>query len=154
MKKYRAGKIKREHTVIEGLWPVLEQMARCDLIDSIIPGPIRRLRGKGFELTFQRFTETGLRLLGKNGSAIQEVYAVTSDPEGALKWLGAEGLVELEPAAAPAAAPAQPSGQARVRVQVETEINCDTCGRPIAAGSGAYRMGRKRFFYIHTRCAK
>lgn len=154
MKKYRAGKIKREHTVIDGLWPVLEQMARCDLIDSIIPGPISRLRGKGFELTFQRFTETGLRLLGKNGSAIQEVYAVTANKEGALSWLGAEGLVELEPAAAPAAAPSRPAGDPRLRVQVAAETICETCGRPIAAGSGAFRLGRKRFSYIHTRCAK
>ena len=67
MKKYRAGKIKREHSVIEQLWPVLEQIAECDLVTSIIPGPIRPLNTHGFEVTFQRFTETGLRLLAKAG---------------------------------------------------------------------------------------
>lgn len=154
MKKYRAGKIKREHTVIEGLWPVLEQMEECPEIQSIIPGPISRLRGKGFELTFQRFTETGLRFLAKNGSAVQEVYAVAPDREAALKWLAARGLAERIPEPERPQAASAPADARAPTVSVPSDTACSVCGRPILAGSRAVRQGRKSYYYAHIRCLK
>lgn len=156
LKKYRAGKIKREHTVIEDLWPVLEHMAECDLITSIIPGPISRLRGKGFAVTFQRFTETGLRLLGKNSSAVQEVYAVAPDKEAALAWLGAEKIIDWQPEPPKPAAQAAGTGSPAPRktVVVPSDMACEACGKLILAGSRAVRLGRKNYYYVHTRCAK
>lgn len=151
--KYRAGKIKREHSVIEKLWPLLEQMAESDLVSSIIPGPISPLNAKGFEITFQRFTETGLRLLAKNGSAVQEVYVVAPDKEGALKWLAGEGLVDWQPA--PASKPKTSGGPPALKtVVVPADMYCQTCGRPILAGARAVQMGRKNYYYLHVRCAK
>lgn len=152
MKKYRAGKIKREHSVIEGLWPVLEHMAECDRIASIIPGPITRLRSRGFEVTFQRFTETGLRLLAKNGSALQEVYAVAPDKEGALAWLADQKIVDWQPEPAPVVrtAPEEP----RKTVAVPADSVCAVCGKAVLAGSRAVRKGRGRYHYVHVRCDK
>jgi hypothetical protein len=158
VKKYRDGKIKREHSVIERLWPLLERMAECDLVTSIIPGPISPLNGKGFEITFQRFTETGLRLLAKNGSAVQEVYVVAPQKETALRWLAGESLVVWEPEPDPTVKP-RAVGAAAAPAPLKTvvlpsDMACGVCGRLMTAGSRAVRLGRKNYNYVHVRCAK
>jgi len=153
VKKYRAGKIKREHSVIEKLWPVLEHMAECDLIDSIIPGPISPLNAKGFEVTFQRFTETGLRLLGKNGSALQEIYVVSDAKEAVLSWLHDEEIVERPPEQ-PRPRPRPGMAAPLKTVVLPSDMACQTCGRIISAGSRAVQLGRKNYYYVHVRCAK
>ncbi|HWI66734.1 MAG TPA: DUF2103 domain-containing protein [Symbiobacteriaceae bacterium] len=155
MKKYRAGKIKREHSVIERVWPVLERMAECDLISSIIPGPISPLNAR-FEVTFQRFTETGLRLLAKNGSAVQEVYVVTDARDAALAWLAEAGIVDWQPEPVrPKPVGRGPQGPEPLKtVVLPSDMACEVCGRPMLAGSRAVRLGRKNFYYVHVRCAK
>lgn len=154
MKKYRAGKIKREHHVIEGLWPALEQIAASDLVTSIIPGPISPLNTRGFEITFQRFTETGLRLLAKNGAAVQEVYVVAPDKEAALQWLADAHIVDWKPKPEPS--PARTAGaQAPLKtVTLPSDMTCSICGRPMLAGSRAVQLGRRQYQYAHTRCAR
>lgn len=155
MKKYRDGKIKREHTVIERVWPVLERMAECDLVTSIIPGPISPLNAKGFEVTFQRFTETGLRLLAKNGSAVQEVWVVAPDKEAALAWMAKQAIVDWQPEPAPKVKPAAVPGQEPPKtVVLPSDMACAVCGRSMLAGSRVVRMGKKNYTYAHTRCAK
>lgn len=156
MKKYRAGKIKREHSVIERVWPVLERMAECDLIASIIPGPISPLNSRGFEVTFQRFTETGLRLLAKNGSAVQEVYVVADAKDAALAWLAEAGIVDWKPEPPPRlAVVGGPKGPEPLKtVVLPSDMLCEVCGRPMLAGSRAVRLGRKQYTYAHVRCAR
>lgn len=153
--KYRAGKIKKEHSVIERLWPALEEMAACELIVSIIPSVITPLNSHGFEITFQRFTETGLRLLAKNGSALQEVYVVTEadQRETALLWLSESGIVNWQPPSPPKPKPLSSDGESREKVIVRSDRPCHACGRPILAGSKAIRQGSKRSVFLHTRCA-
>jgi hypothetical protein len=157
LKKYRAGKIKREHTVIEKVWPALERMAECDWITSIIPGPISRLSTMGFTITFQRFTETGLRLLAKNGAAVQEVYVVAPEKEAALRWLADHGIVDWQPPR-PQPPAAQPPGTAgpvpNKTVVLPSDMACEICGKLMMAGARAVRMGRKNYYYVHVRCAK
>jgi hypothetical protein len=153
VKKYRAGKIKREHSVIEKVWPVLEHMAACDLITSIIPGPISPLNSKGLEVTFQRFTDTGLRLLAKNGSAVQEIYVVTAHKEATLAWLAQAAIVDWQPAPKKPSGPDGTARSPRKTVVVPSDMICETCGRLIAAGSRAVQLGRKHYYYVHVRCA-
>lgn len=155
MKKYRAGKIKREHTVIEGVWPILEELAALERVSSVIPGPISRLHSRGLSLTFQRFTETGLRLLAKNGSAVQEVWVVAPQKEELLADLQAIGLIESAPVTLPAVSSAPMGGGEPIKtVTLPSEIPCAACGRPMAAGSRAARIGVRKYKYMHTRCAK
>lgn len=154
MKKYRAGKIKREHTVIEKVWPVLERMAECDLITSIIPGPISPHHAKAFEVTFQRFTETGLRLLAKNGSAVQEVWVVAPEKDAALRWLASQGVVDWKPEPEPKAKPAVAAGEPKKTVTLPSNLDCEFCGKPMLAGSRAVQLGRRNYYYVHVRCAK
>lgn len=156
MKKYRAGKIKREHTVIEKIWPLLEQMAQCELITSIIPGPISPLHSRSVELTFQRFTETGLRLLAKNGDAVQEVYVVAPEKESALQWLADAGLVDWHPEPARNSKnTGSRSGPTHLKtVVLPSDMTCEVCGKVMRAGSRAVQMGRRNYYYVHVRCAK
>jgi hypothetical protein len=156
VKKYRAGKVKREHSVIERLWPVLEEMAECDAISSIIPGPISAQRSKGFEITFQRFTETGIRLLAKNGNAVQEIWVVASDPQAALDWLADRELVTGRPRPArQTTKPAGlPDGPPMKSITAPSDLVCQHCGKLILAGSRAMQTGRKPYQYYHVRCVK
>jgi hypothetical protein len=153
--KYRAGKIKKEHSVIERLWPALEAMAACELIVSIIPSVITPLKSHGFEITFHRFTETGLRLLAKNGSALQEVYVVTEadHQETALLWLSEAGIINWHPPSPPKPKSLAANGEPREKVMVRSTRPCHACGRPILAGSSAIRQGTKSSVFLHTRCA-
>jgi len=152
--KYRAGKIKREHSVIERLWPALEEMAACEQIVSIIPSVITPLKSNGFEITFQRFTDTSIRLLAKNGSALQEVYVVTEDgqQEATLLWMSQAGIVNWHPPSPPKPKAVAADGHPREKVMVRSDRPCHACGRPILAGSNAIRQGTKNSIFLHTRC--
>lgn len=141
--------------MIEQLWPALERMASSDLVTSIIPGPISPLNSRGFEVTFQRFTDTGLRLLGKNGSAIQEIYLVAPDKEATLHWLTAEKIVDWKPELPPKPSATRSKGAEPLKtVVLPSDMDCEVCHRPMLAGSRAVQMGRKNYYYVHTRCAR
>lgn len=83
MKRYRKGKVKREHGMIPGLPEILEKLSQVPEVTSIIPGRIRRVRrrtGGGCSLRVQSETGTGLKCAGRTGSAVQEVFVVTNSP--------------------------------------------------------------------------
>lgn len=156
MPKYRTNKIKHEHTIIPGLRPVLEQMAACQGIRSIIPGPIRPHHlPRSVWVTIQYETETGLKLLGRNGSAIQEVFLVTGDPAEVRRWLVEQELAAdradlTEPAPSPSPPP-RPGKQ----VELQFQQTCMVCQRTIAPGSRAIRIGQGgQNTYVHVRCAR
>lgn len=154
MNKFRQGKIKREHSIIPGLLPLLEALAECPHVQTVIPGPIGPgATSRGRELTFQYFTDTGLKLLGKNGDAIQEVFLVSADKDGTRVWLQAEGLIAPDPEPQPST---RKQAQAvRAFEVLMHDLPCDKCGRPILAGTRAARLGPpKRPTYAHVRCAR
>lgn len=93
--RYRSNKVKRMHSIIEGLLPILEAMAEHPAIAQINPGRISANRRAGDRnITVQYFTASGLRLLARNPSSIQEVFVVTSEPEAVKSWLLQRGLVQ------------------------------------------------------------
>lgn len=93
--RYRQKKVKREHSIIEGLLPVLERIASLPGVQSVTPGRIKpRSRPGAPGLRFQYVTETGLKLLGRSNAAVQEVFVVTDEPERVLEQFRAEGLLE------------------------------------------------------------
>lgn len=151
MKKYRSGKIKQEHQIIPGIRPILEQIEQCPDVKSILPGPIRPLRAR-LEVTFQYFTETGLKLLAKNGSAIQEVFLTTAEPEAVKRWLEEQAVIA---AAAPAAPARRPDKSAPLATAtLPSDMICERCGRMMRAGARVVRLGRKNHYYVHVRCAR
>lgn len=75
------GKLKIEHSIIDGLRPVLDRLLRGNSdIRSIIPGVIRRVRdAKGpplIRLTVA--TSNGWKAIALSGGARQELFISTS----------------------------------------------------------------------------
>jgi hypothetical protein len=79
----RSSKLKYEHSLIEGLRPLLESIAPWEEIQSIIPGRIKPTKGskQRIRLETKYFTATGLKALAKTGTAVQEVFFVTANPQ-------------------------------------------------------------------------
>ncbi len=75
------GKLKIEHSIIDGLRPVLENLLRDNPeIKSVIPGvirPVRDARGK-LRTRITTPTQTGWKALAFSAGARQEVFVNTS----------------------------------------------------------------------------
>lgn len=82
--KYRAKStsVKCQHGMIAGLRAALTELSGWEEVRSIIPGVIRPSKGPGQTvlLKVQYPTATGLKLLAKTGTAVQEVFVVTDQP--------------------------------------------------------------------------
>jgi len=83
MPKYRKGKVKLEHHLIEGAEEYIKKLERLQSVKAIIPGRIfRNQKGRGQKGLFLKYeTPSGWKLLLKNGSTIQEIFVVTDDRE-------------------------------------------------------------------------
>ena len=77
------SKLKYEHALIEGLRPLLERIAPWKEVHSIIPGRIRPAKAakQKIRLEIKYCTVTGLKALAKTGTAVQEVFFVTANPQ-------------------------------------------------------------------------
>ena len=93
--KHKTNKIKQEHTIIEDILPLLEDMSRHPDIKSIIPGRINRRSGSGVEphLQIKYETSSGLKIQAKNSSSIQEIFVVTDNHKKVLSWLNKSSKV-------------------------------------------------------------
>jgi hypothetical protein len=86
--KYRKQKVKREHHLLPGLAPVLEEIASHPAVKSIIPARINSaVRGSGVQLQWKYKTPTGIKLLAKSGGGVQEIFIVTKEPEALQKLI-------------------------------------------------------------------
>jgi len=88
-KKYRSKGVKREHSIISGLLPVLERIAAHPQVDAVIPGRIKVTRSiaSNVRLRIQTRTVSGLKLGARSGRASQEVFLVTSYPDAVAEYL-------------------------------------------------------------------
>lgn len=78
----RAGKIKYEHAMIQGLREFLESLQKLPEIKSMIPSEIKPVK-KFSHLKIRRLmpTPTGLKALFHSGGAVQEVFFVGIEAE-------------------------------------------------------------------------
>jgi len=76
--------------------PLLEDLARLKTIKSIIPGRINQRGGSGMQpyLHLKYNTPTGLKILAKTSSSIQEVFVVTDYPDKTIKLIKEKELVK------------------------------------------------------------
>jgi hypothetical protein len=75
-------KIKTEHSIVPGLFELLQELAGWEEIASIIPGRImRRGNTKRAEIRLTIPTQSGWKALGKSKGATQELFIVTGDPD-------------------------------------------------------------------------
>lgn len=93
--KYRKGGVKVEHTVLSEISSLLQMVASCPYVHSVTPGRISRspLGPSKPQLVFQYFQHTGLKLIGKTSTAVQEVFVVSSQSQQAYEWLVARKLI-------------------------------------------------------------
>jgi hypothetical protein len=90
--KFRIKGVKREHSVIEGLLPVLERIASHPTVSGIIPGRITVTRGatSSLQLRMGPPTITGFKLNARRLSVAQEVFIVTTKPDVTVAFLRAQ----------------------------------------------------------------
>lgn len=77
--KYVKHGVKRQHGIIEGVLPLLEQISAIEGVEKVIPASIfhssvRRINQP--ELRFQRETQSGFKLLAHSKRSIQEIFVV------------------------------------------------------------------------------
>jgi len=93
--RYRKGnsKIKYEHGMIDGLQDLLERIEPWESIVSIIPGEIRPARGSdsGIHLHVKYPTQSGIKVLAKSTTAVQEVFFVSKQPDELIRLLNKLG---------------------------------------------------------------
>ncbi len=94
--RYRVNGVKREHGIVAGLLPVLEEIAAQPGVDAVIPGRIRVTQSNvpGLKLRLQARTVTGFKLGARSASLAQEVFVVTRKPDLVERDLVAAGLIE------------------------------------------------------------
>lgn len=93
--RYRQNKIKREHTIIDGVLPILEGIAEHPDVQAVTPGRInQRTSNRNAAVTFQYRTNAGLKLLARSRAAVQEVFVVTDRPEEVLSDLAERRLIK------------------------------------------------------------
>ena len=83
MPKYRKGKIKLEHHLIEGADKYIHKLELLSSVKTIIPGRIfRNQKGRGQKGLFLKYeTPSGWKLLLKNGTTVQEIFVITDNKE-------------------------------------------------------------------------
>lgn len=82
MRHRGSSKIKRQHSIIDGLAELLETIESWEEIQSIVPGRISATRSRqALTLTIQYNTPSGVKCMAKSGPAIQEVFIATPKPE-------------------------------------------------------------------------
>ena len=94
--RHRDGKLKTMHTIIGDFTRTLKQIATLDEVESILTGTISPSKSYQESLTFQYFTDNGLKLLAKTTTAVQEIFIVTQQPDLLLDELQKAGFVERE----------------------------------------------------------
>lgn len=87
--KFRAKGVKREHNIIHGLLPILEEIAAHPKVTAVIPGRISVTRSNtpGARVRLQTSTLSGIKLGARSGSAAQEVFVVTAEPDQVIEDL-------------------------------------------------------------------
>ncbi len=91
--KYIKRGVKRQHQIINGILPLLEQTAKIEGVKKVIPtiisySPTRNIRQP--ELRFQRETVSGFKLSAHSKGGIQDIFVIVEkskkrEVENALK---------------------------------------------------------------------
>lgn len=91
--RHRAHKVKTMHSIIGDYDKVLEDIGRIPAVRSVITGVISPNKSDREEMTFQYFTDSGLKLLAKTTEAVQEIFLVSEDKQQVLEELRARGFL-------------------------------------------------------------
>lgn len=97
MSRYRVNKIKRMHSIVDGVLPLLEEVAAHPSVAQVTPGRIYpKRRGTDYRLAFQYYTEAGFKLMAHSPEAVQEVFVVAQEPRDVVEHLVTTGLLPAD----------------------------------------------------------
>lgn len=87
--RHRIKGVKREHSIINGLLPVLEQIAKIPSVSTVIPGRITVTKAAvpTLQLRLGPQTMTGFKLNARRATTAQEVFVVTTAGDTVLAFL-------------------------------------------------------------------
>lgn len=96
--RLRIKKIKREHSIIDGLLNLLQKIEKSEMVQTIVPGRIKPIKGQNssLKLVFTTQTDSGLKFIAKGDRAVQEVFIVTDRKEDLLKFLQINNLIFIK----------------------------------------------------------
>jgi DNA polymerase III alpha subunit (gram-positive type) len=92
--RHRDHKVKKMHTIIGEYAKMLDDIGTIPEVQSVITGVISPHKSEHEEMTFQYFTDQGLKLLAKTTEAVQEVFVVTDQKQRVLEELYSRGLLQ------------------------------------------------------------
>lgn len=75
--KYIKRGVKRQHQVIEGILPILEEIAKVDGVKKVVPAIISYSPKRGISqptIKIQRDTISGFKLMAHSKGAVQEIF--------------------------------------------------------------------------------
>jgi hypothetical protein len=88
MKHRGSGKIQAKHSMIKGLYKLLQKIEHFPEIKAIIPGRISPSKNcTELHLTVQYLTKSGIKLLAKGDGSVQELFITASEPEALIRRL-------------------------------------------------------------------
>lgn len=90
--RHRVKGVKREHSIITGLLPILERIAAHPSVSALIPGRISVTKAAvpTLQLRPGPRTMTGFKLTARRGTTAQELFVVTREMEDVLTFLRRE----------------------------------------------------------------
>jgi hypothetical protein len=77
--RHREGVLKIEHGILPGLKEILLELSDVEEVSSIVPGRIYTTRGRpggALRVRVSTPTATGVKLIARRGSSVQEVFVV------------------------------------------------------------------------------
>lgn len=92
--RYREGILKIEHGILPGLKAILLRLTESEDVRSIVPGRIYTTRGRpggALSVRVSAPTATGVKLIARRGSSVQEVFVVCEDRAAVEQALRAAG---------------------------------------------------------------
>jgi hypothetical protein len=92
--RHRDHKVKKMHSIIGNYREVLDDIGTIPEVQSVITGIISPNKSEFEELTFQYFTDSGLKLLAKTTVAVQEIFLVAKQKEAVLDELRKRGHLQ------------------------------------------------------------
>jgi hypothetical protein len=87
--KLRIKGVKREHSTIKGIVPLLEKITAREEVSAIIPGRIKPIVGNYPKpvIEFKMETPSGIKCSAKSERSVQELFIVTKDYKKTLEFI-------------------------------------------------------------------
>lgn len=94
--KNRINAVKRQHSTIKDIIPLLEKITRTPEVKAIIPGRIKPVAGNypKPQIEFKVRTASGFKCIAKSSRSVQEIFIITDETDTVIKFLQEQKLIK------------------------------------------------------------